>query len=291
MIGYLAPEGLEHLLKAELQQIRYTLGRLFVTDEPQPAYWAQNTWFNAEIIPFTSIRDAAKKLRARGPLWALYSHTHVRRAALIQEQLPAFKPKPLLFPQLPPQAPLGSWTLLDPNTLIAASHCASPVLNGEYHFVESKEPPSRAYLKLYEALTRLGHCPKPNELCLELGASPGGWTWVLSRLGARVIAVDRAPLARLYPNTRLLQQDAFQIDPAQYKHVDWVFSDLICYPEKLLAWLNKWIEQKIPAQFVCTIKFQEGQDYSILSEFRKLPNSQIFHLYHNKHELTLTCKN
>ena len=60
-------------------------------------------------------------------------------------------------------------------------------------------PPNRAYLKLWEALTLAanmpdGRMPRPGELCLDLGSSPGGWSWVLQKLGARVISVDKAPL-------------------------------------------------------------------------------------------------
>jgi 23S rRNA (cytidine2498-2'-O)-methyltransferase len=86
--------------------------------------------------------------------------------------------------------------LLDAGTILAASDCQSPFPNGEARFVEDREgPPNRAYLKLWEALTLIGRQPGPGDLCLDLGASPGGWSWVLAKLGARVIAVDKAPLA------------------------------------------------------------------------------------------------
>ena len=48
-------------------------------------------------------------------------------------------------------------TLLDANTLLAATRCTSAFPNGEVAFVEDSEtPPNRAYLKLWEALTLLG---------------------------------------------------------------------------------------------------------------------------------------
>jgi hypothetical protein len=74
--------------------------------------------------------------------------------------------------------------------------CSSAYRNGEVIFDEDKtEPPNRAYLKLWEFFTVSGAVMQPGALCLDLGASPGGWSWVLSRLGARVISIDKAPLA------------------------------------------------------------------------------------------------
>ena len=125
----------------------------------------------------------------------MYAPLHHRRAALIQERLPHVSAKPVVFPAKAPSAPLGSWTLLSPDRMLAAARCSSPFANGEVAFVEDRTgPPNRAYLKLWEALVRLGRWPGPGERCLDLGASPGGWTWVLARLGATVVAVDKAPL-------------------------------------------------------------------------------------------------
>src|SRR6516165_6647926 len=115
------------------------------------------------------------------------------------------------------KAPLGSWTLLDAETMLAAPRCTSAFPNGEIHFVEDHSgPPSRAYLKLWEALTVIGCRPGPGERCLDLGSSPGGWSWALQRLGAHVVSVDKAPLApdiaRLSEIEHRLES-AFALDP------------------------------------------------------------------------------
>lgn len=285
--GYLAPVGLEEALLAELKDVVARHGRLIIAEgEEQEVHWALNIWRDLQIIPFDSIGDAAKKLRALGGLWALYPHEYMRRARLIQEKLPYFAPKPLSFPAVLPKAPLGSWTLLDANTLIAAPHCSSPLPHGEYHFQETKEPPSRAYLKLWEAFTRMGTMPKAGDVCLEIGASPGSWTYVLSSLGAQVIAADKAPLERVFSNVRFLKQDAFQLHPKDFPEVTWVLSDVICYPERLLSWIQLWRNAGSKANFICTLKFQGGDGYAIVDEFKKIAGSQIVHLFHNKHELT-----
>src|SRR5262249_9119104 len=143
-----------------------------------------------------SIGDAARALRRLQRNWTPYSfHLH-RRAALIAAKLPPVSAKPVVFPQPPPRAPLGSWTLLDRGRLLAAARCSSPFPHGEVGLVEDRlGPPNRAYLKLWEALTLLGHHPRRGDRCLDLGSSPGGWTWALARLGVQVTSVDKAPLA------------------------------------------------------------------------------------------------
>jgi 23S rRNA (cytidine2498-2'-O)-methyltransferase len=229
-------------------------------------------------------------LRAIQRNWAVYAPRLHRRATLIQEQLPAVSAKPLVFGTLPPKAPLGSWTLLDANTVLAAPNCTSPFPNGEVHFVEDRTgPPSRAYLKLWEALTVTGQHPRPGEVCLDLGSSPGGWSWVLARLGARVISVDKAALApglaRL-PNIEYIPESAFALDPHTLARIDWLFCDVICYPTRLLALVERWLASGVCRRFVCTIKFQGKTDHATASRFAAIPGSQLRHLFHNKHELT-----
>jgi hypothetical protein len=46
--------------------------------------------------------------------------------------------------------------------------------------------PSSAYRKLEEAFSTMQVWPLPDEVCVDLGASPGGWTKALRRHGARV---------------------------------------------------------------------------------------------------------
>ena len=295
MTAYLAADGYADQLLADLRagghESPALYGRLAVTEGPPvPAPWAQNIWFDAEKISVASIGDAAKRLRAMQRNWAAYAfHLH-RRVALIEEKLPPLRPKPLVFPAPVPTAPLGSWTLLDQVTMLAAARCSSPFRHGEVAFVEDKHaPPNRAYLKLWEALTLSGRRPGPGERCLDLGASPGGWTWALQNLGARVLAVDKAPLdprvARL-PNVETRQISAFALDPRAEGRFDWLFSDVVCYPARLINLVRAWMEAGTCANFVCTLKFQGATDHETARAFAAIPGSRLMHLFHNKHELT-----
>ncbi len=295
LTGYLAPEDYLEPLLGELQALGAVgvsvHGRLVLVPGPRlPAAWAQNTWLEVRRIGIESIADGAARLRAIQRNWALYAfHLH-RRAALIEAKLPVVRPKPLSFPQSPPAAPLGSWTLLDHDTILAAARCSSPFRHGEARFVEDREaPPNRAYLKLWEALTLIGRRPLPGELCLDLGASPGGWTWALQRLGARVIAVDKAPLDPAIAALRGVETraaSAFALDPRDLGPVDWLFSDVVCYPARLLALVRRWLDAGTCRNFVCTLKFQGPTDHETARAFAAIPGSRLMHLCHNKHELT-----
>jgi 23S rRNA (cytidine2498-2'-O)-methyltransferase len=290
--GYLAPEGYLPELLAELgDAVTESNGRLVLAKgASRPAAWVANLWRDPRRLPIASIGDAVRQLRAIQRNWVLYSHTHHRRSALIAEQLPKVSAKPLVFGMPAPKAPLGSWTLLAADTLLASPDCTSPFPNGEVSFVENHDmPPSRAYLKLWELFTLLGERPRPGERCLDLGGSPGGWTWVLQQLGADVVSVDKAPLdprIAALPRIEVRKESAFALDPASVGGIDWLFSDVVCYPERLLRLVERWLAAADCRRFVCTIKFQGSTDHEIARRFASIPGSRLLHLHHNKHELT-----
>lgn len=291
---YLAAEGFEAELAEELRRAGRRVsawhGRLALSpDPPGAAAWALDVWDDPRELPAPSVKAASDTLRAIQRNWALYPAAHHRRAALITERLPPVKARPLAFPEPAPTAHLGAWTLLAPDRLLCSPTKSSPFVNGEVAFVEDREgPPSRAYLKLWEALTRLGRHPAPGESCLDLGAAPGGWTWALAKLGARVTAVDKAPLApevAAMPGVSVRAESAFGLDPARERPVDWLFSDVICYPARLLALVRRWIEAGAARHLVCTVKFQGATDHDIAAAFAAIPGAVLFHGGHNKHEL------
>lgn len=292
LTGYLAPDGFVAELLHELgTDAGATHGRLILAPgPPRPVAWVANIWHDPIRLNIASIGDAAKQLRAIQRNWTLYSFAHHRRAALIAEKLPKVTAKPLHFGAPAPTARLGSWTLLDPDTVLAAPRCASSFPNGEAIFVEDKTaPPSRAYLKLWEAFTVLGTRPQQGERCLDLGASPGGWSWVLQSLGAQIIAVDKAPLEpriAALPGIETRNVSAFALEPRDIGPVDWLFSDVICYPKRLLTLVEKFLVAGTARNFLCTIKFQGTTDFDTQARFAAIPGSRLLHLHANKHELT-----
>ncbi|WP_318661597.1 SAM-dependent methyltransferase [Treponema sp.] len=265
---------------------------LFLSEQP---YWARTTLLEPFLLHFESIGDAAKALKEIQRNWATYQYQSFRRAALIQEKLPYINLKAKNFPVEIPKSPIGVYTLIDDKTILASAKTSSFLPAGKIEFVEDHEnPPSRAYLKIQESLTLARHffgvpLPGPDSRCFEAGACPGGWTWVLVNLGAKVYAVDRAELAPSLMQNPLVEfcaHDAFTLKPEEIGKCDWVFSDVICYPERLLEWIKKWLDSGLTKKMICTIKMQGAIDYEIVKKFAEIPDSRVVHLNYNKHELT-----
>jgi 23S rRNA (cytidine2498-2'-O)-methyltransferase len=273
-------------------------GPLYYASRPPelPVFWQRNVWLQPFRLEFDSISQGARFLRALQRNWAPVLHTQFRRGELINARLPPVSRKPRDFPWLLPGSPLGAWTLLDAHTLVGSAACSSPFPAGLIQFTEDKEgPPSRAYLKLWESLVRCRRWPGPGERCLDAGASPGGWTWALARLGAQVIAVDRsAPDPRVLamtgpdgrPVVRYIRHDAFTLSPADTGPLDWVFCDVACYPPRLYRWIEQLLAAGVCKNFVCTLKMQGEPDQATARRFAEIPGSQVLQLCYNKHELT-----
>ncbi|MFA6507788.1 MAG: SAM-dependent methyltransferase [Treponemataceae bacterium] len=262
----------------------------YVTAPERKVYWALNTWLEPFRVEFDSISEASSALRAIQRNWAPCLYTQFRRGALISDKLPPISAKPKPFPFLLPDSQMGAWTLLDEHTMIASARCSSPFPGGVVEFQEDKEgPPSRAYLKLREALVRLRAFPKENDLCLDAGSCPGGWTWVLAELGARVISVDRAeidPRVAAMKGVEFRKHDAFTLKPEDVGPIDWFCSDVICYPPRLYDWVGRWLDSGLCRNFICTIKMQGNADRETTERFAAIPGSSVVHLHNNKHELT-----
>jgi 23S rRNA (cytidine2498-2'-O)-methyltransferase len=294
--AYLAPPEFADDLATELGRknipILGRFGRLFWVEHLGPIHlaWAESYWPEAERIPFTSISEAAKLLRARGRNWDHYAESLFRRTQLIQASLPKQKSKKITFLETLPTANLGGFSLLSANELLASQRIQPALRISDFSFAENRvDPPSRAYLKLWELFTIHMPPPKPDELCLDLGASPGGWTWVLAELGCRVRSIDKAPLAPSLaknPKIEFWKGSAFSLSPKEAGPVDWLFSDVICYPDRLWKYVDSWLSSGLAKNLVITIKFQGKTDFATMEAFQSVPGSKLVHLRHNKHELT-----
>lgn len=284
-------ELLPNEARGEAQEGVVVGGRLLLkAGGRRPCAWAQDIWPELRLLEIQSVNDAAAKLRQIHRNWVHFPMAIPSRGDLIAKALPHLSGKPLEFGAPLNFPPLGAFGLLDANTLLVCPRCDSLFPFGELHFQENRDgPPSRAYLKLWELFTRLGVAPQPGQRCVDLGASPGGWTWVLANLGCEVVAVDKADLApelKRMPGVSLRRESAFGIDPQTVGAVDWLFSDIICYPQRLLTLVRRWQASGLVRNWVCSLKLQGETDHDTIRQFAAIPGSRLMHLSVNRHELT-----
>lgn len=265
---------------------------LKVSPLKQKPIWAQEWLPNCQSLPFDNKSAAIKILKAQKNLGVfLPSPANNKLSAAIKKELRELKLKRINFTVPSPfNFKYFVWTLHSENELIICEKPSSQFPLGWHEFNEDKKfPPNRAYLKLWEVLA-LNHIQlSPDDITLDVGSCPGGWTWVLSQYSQKVYSIDKAPLdskiAKL-ANVHYQSHDAFTIEPQDYADCTWLFSDIICTPQRLLELVHKWQAESAVKNFVCTIKFKGLCDFDILKEFNNIEHSSIIHLYQNKNEVT-----
>ncbi|MDH4468648.1 MAG: SAM-dependent methyltransferase [Bacteriovoracaceae bacterium] len=314
----IAPLNFQSILEEELKLKKVNFQLLgdgtYLLPEAGPdlqLWWAAQHWKEGSRHRFESISQAAKQLVEGGPKFKhrYYFHptTHVRRMNLIGEKLLQLDlKKRITFLEghdlsLPPMLNV---TMLGKDEFFLSQHATPKRPAGIYEFVEDKvTPPNRAYLKLWEFFTRFAW-PTANssstspsllkDVAIDLGSSPGGWTWVLSHFFQEVISIDKAPLEDRILNHQnpnlgkvsFMKQNAFALNPKDFPQVSWLFCDVIAYPSKTLEMIQKWLSDGHLKNFVCTIKLQGKTDFAAIEECSKIPGSHVIHLHNNKHELT-----
>ncbi|NRA39993.1 MAG: hypothetical protein HRU15_17755 [Planctomycetes bacterium] len=292
--AYVAASGYEAQLEQELSghydAIDKISDRLFiVSGDIRPIAWAVNSWFNVERIEISSIGHAAKELRERGPYWSPHMCNNARRCQHISDKLLRIKDRTLDFPNSKKLRSRGAFCLIDENHMLCSKHTSRPFADGAAIFNEDHEnPPARAYLKIWESLTLLGEMPGADDCVLEMGAAPGAWTWTLANLGSEVHSIDRAPLddrIDALPNVHHRIGSAFAIEPKDEKN-NWLCSDIICYPERLLSMIDRWLKDGHCQYYNITIKFQGESDLEAIKALQEIPNSWLIHLHNNKNEVT-----
>ena len=112
------------------------------------------------------------------------------------------------------------------------------------------DAPSRSALKLEEALLVLLDASERASLlrdgmrAADLGAAPGGWTWVLTRHGLRVQAIDNGPLRPHVLDTgqvEHLRADGFSWQPQQ--PLDWMVCDMVEQPRRVAERMATWLRE------------------------------------------------
>ncbi len=164
------------------------------------------------------------------------------------------------------------------------------------------DAPSRSALKLEEALLVLldtderERLLRPGMRAADLGAAPGGWSWVLARQNLQVTAVDNGPLRQHVIDSGLVQHlraDGFAWHPA--KPLDWMVCDMVEQPSRVAARMAEWFREgwcrhaifnlKLPMKKrwqetrQCLQRFEDDAGKPLIVRARQL--------YHDREEITV----
>jgi len=191
--------------------------------------------------------------------------------------------------------------LIDPERAVAGVTYSNAALSlargGRTRVRVTGHFPSRAARKLEEALAWLGVEPGAGELCVDLGAAPGGWTYVLADRRARVVAVDPAnlkPEILAMKGVKHVKQSAFNYKPDA--EVDWLFCDMAWRPLEAAALLAKWGRNRWARMVVANIKLPMTKKAEIVARVRHIlategdwKHIRVRQLYHDRDEITLSA--
>ncbi|PZQ20387.1 MAG: 23S rRNA (cytidine(2498)-2'-O)-methyltransferase RlmM, partial [Stenotrophomonas acidaminiphila] len=148
------------------------------------------------------------------------------------------------------------------------------------------DAPSRSALKLEEAFLSLlddaqrEALLKPGMTAADLGAAPGGWTWVLTRHHLRVTSVDNGPLREHVLATGLvehLRADGFHWKPTQ--SLDWMVCDMVEQPRRVAERMAQWFKKRWDETKLCLDLFEEQAGRPLEVRARQL--------YHDREEITV----
>lgn len=174
---------------------------------------------------------------------------------------------------------------------------SSAVAGGEVRMRFDPDAPSRSYLKMEEALTRMGVDPVAGEQVIDLGAAPGGWTYAFLKRDCDVATVDNGSMRipdQYLPQLTHLQQDGmrFQLNESS-DPIDWLVGDMLVPPGKAWGLLRYWLGQNKCRRIILNIKVPQQEMYvalePILEWLEEQPgwNVEVRQLFHDRREVTV----
>jgi 23S rRNA (cytidine2498-2'-O)-methyltransferase len=182
---------------------------------------------------------------------------------------------------------------------------SSPSPGGVVRLRTHRDAPSRSALKLEEALSVLLDPTERHlqfagrQVAVDLGAAPGGWTWVLRREGVEVVAVDNGALAPVLqgdPAVQHVRADAFTWQPLA-PPVDWVTCDVVDKPARVVETLARWLRRGWARRALFNLKLPMARRWQAVADarvrFEKVLGERsgefdlrIRQLYHDREEVT-----
>ena len=158
--------------------------------------------------------------------------------------------------------------------------------------------PSRSTLKLAEAFMEIvgARSFEPGTTAVDLGASPGGWTWQLVQRGFMVTAVDNGPMdAALLDSgqVRHRRDDGFHYRPPE--PVAWMVCDMVESPSRIAHLVSRWLVQGWCRESVFNLKLPMKKRWEEVERCRAIIDEalggggyylRLKQLYHDREEIT-----
>ena len=286
---YQFEKELERELALSEEKILFKNERLMIVEKlsVRPV-WSQDWWPNSEAKATQSKSQTLKFLKSQPVLGHYYDSIQSKMGKSLIHDLRILDKKRINFKSRF-DFKYFAWTAFE-DCIIFCDRPASRFPIGWHEFNEDKEfPPNRAYLKLWELFTVHKIPFNKADAVIDVGSSPGGWSWVLSEFFSKVYSVDKAeldPKIAAIKNIHYMTGDAFKVNGKDFKDCRWIFSDIICTPDRSFELIDHWLGQSVIQNFVCTLKFKGDCDFEIMKKCLSVPGSKIIHLYQNKNEVT-----
>lgn len=178
---------------------------------------------------------------------------------------------------------------------------SSPWIDGVARLKLPPSAPSRSTLKLEEAFHvfmtkgQRDHLLRPGLTAVDLGASPGGWTWQLIQREMFVTAVDNGKMDEALMATGMvnhLSVDAFHYKPKS--PVDWLICDVVEQPSRVAKLAAQWISEGLCKNAMVNLKLpmkQRRDEVMRCLDIIGAANDQWYlaarQLYHDRREVTV----
>jgi len=142
--------------------------------------------------------------------------------------------------------------------------------------------PSRSALKLAEAIEEFieekdrAKRLAPGMTAVDLGASPGGWTWQLVQRGLMVTAVDNGPMDEKLLETGQVKHrrdDGFHFRPSE--PADWMVCDMVESPSRIAHLASRWIAEGWAPQAIFNLKLPMKKRWEEVERCRVLIEEEV----------------
>jgi 23S rRNA (cytidine2498-2'-O)-methyltransferase len=170
------------------------------------------------------------------------------------------------------------------------------------HLKMPPQAPSRSTLKLDEAILFFLSKDQQAELfglgktAVDLGASPGGWTYQLTRRELQVMAIDNGAMDKTLMasgQVEHIKADGFRFRPPF--RVNWLVCDMIEKPSRIAELMAQWIADGAAERAIFNLKLPMKKRYQeviicsdIIGEIlaEQAFQLRIKQLYHDREEVT-----